>query len=170
MLSPTGVSGLPIMNEIRNELTIRRHHLPHWQVGGAVYFVTFRSARGSLPATALRIVKDHILFDRGRRYVLFFAVIMPDHVHLLIQPREKGPGSWYDLSEILKSLKGASSQRINQLLGTQGNVWQKEISDRIVRDEKEFEEKRYYMWKNPQIAGFVGDPEKYEFFVFPEDG
>jgi REP element-mobilizing transposase RayT len=92
---------------------------------------------------------------------------MPDHVHLLLRPREKEPGIWYDLAEILKSLKGVSARRINQLLGTTGAVWQQESYDRIVRDEKEFQEKLQYMWNNPIEAGLTKEPEQYEFYVFP---
>lgn len=37
------------LEPIDQDLHIRRRHLPHWQVGGNVYFITFRSARGVLP-------------------------------------------------------------------------------------------------------------------------
>src|SRR5438094_99639 len=109
----------------------RRRHLPHWELGGSVYFITFRSARGLLPEPALRQVMVHILYDHGRRYDLHFAVVMPDHTHLLLQPLEKSPKAWHELSGILKALKGISARRINQLSGTSGTVWQEESFDRI---------------------------------------
>jgi putative transposase len=152
---------------VTQDLVIRRRHLPHWQLGGSVYFVTFRSRRGSLPDEALRLVVDHLLYDHGKRYDLVFGVVMPDHVHVIFQPRESQPGTWYDLTAIMKGLKGASARRINQLLGTKGPVWQDEWYDRIIRDEQELEEKLLYLYHNPVKAGLVTDPEQYEFLVSP---
>jgi len=154
---------------VTQNLVIRRRHLPHWQMGGSVYFITFRSQRGPLPASALPLVIEHVLYDHGKRYDLVFGVVMPDHVHVIFQPREMKPGIWYDLSAIMKGLKGTSSRRINQLLGTQGTVWQEESYDRIIRDDKELEEKLLYMYHNPVKAGLVADPADYEFFVYPPD-
>ncbi|MBI1913413.1 MAG: transposase [Planctomycetes bacterium] len=154
-------------NGITEELLIRRAHLPHWQAGGSVYFVTFNSRRGPLPPQARRVVMQHILFDHRKRYELVFAVVMPDHVHLLLYPRPCGPGHWYDLADILKGLKGASARRINQLLGTKGQVWQEERYDRIMRNDQELEEKMQYIFENPVKAGLVARAEDYEFFVFP---
>src|SRR5262249_24479043 len=141
--------------------------LPHWQVGGRVYFITFRSIRGGLPEPALRQVMENITFDRGRRYDLYLAVVMPDHVHLLLQPREKTPRTWFDLADIMKGIKGVSTRLINQLLRPSGLVWQAESFDRIIRDEEEFLEKWQYMWNNPVKAGLVERSELYQFFVLP---
>jgi putative transposase len=152
---------------IAADLLIRRGHLPHWQAGGSIYFITFCSARGALPDEARRQVMENILFDHGKRYDLVLAVVMPDHVHLLLCPRQLSAGKWYDLAEIMKGMKGASARKINQLLGTSGKVWQQESYDRIVRDEHELGEKIRYIWENPVKAGLVDDPEKFEFFVLP---
>jgi REP element-mobilizing transposase RayT len=152
---------------VTEALLIRRGQLPHWQAGGSIYFITFRSARGPLPEAARRQVKENILFDHGKRYDLVLAVVMPDHVHLLLCPRPKSPGVWHDLSEIMKGIKGVSSRRINQLLGTAGQVWQQESYDRIIRDENELEEKMQYIWENPIKAGLTECPEQYEFIVLP---
>jgi putative transposase len=155
--------------KIDDSLRIGRHHLPHWQQGGSTYFVTFRSARGALPIEAVHTIRDMILEGHGRRYDLAFGVIMPDHVHLLLRPLEIEPGIWHDLSDILKWIKGAGARRINQLLGGQGSVWQKESFDRIVRDEEEYFQKWQYMVLNPFKAGLVDNPDDYDAFVRPLD-
>src|SRR4051812_24020845 len=141
------------------ELCKRRRHLPHWQLGGSVYFITFRSARGVLPGSAMTQVIENVQYDHGRRYELHFGVVMPDHTHLLLQPLKLQIGKWHDLPAIMKSLKGVSARRINQLLGTSGAVWQEEYFDRIVRDAAEYDEKANYMWMNPVKAELVKDPE-----------
>src|SRR5947209_1640064 len=110
---------------------------------------------------------ENILFDHGKRYDLVLAVVMPDHVHVLLCPRQRNTGTWYDLAGIMKGMKGASARKINQLLGTSGKVWQQESYDRIVRDEQELEEKIQYIWENPLRAGLVDDPERFEFYVLP---
>jgi len=143
----------------------RSHNLPHWQFGGSVYFVTFRSDRGCLPDNALKEVKECIVFGHGKKYDLFFAVVMPDHVHMLFRPLRKEKGVWFDLAGIMKGIKGVSSRRINQVLGTKGRVWMRESFDRMVRDEKEFNVKVDYMYFNPVKAGLVSDPENYEFII-----
>jgi REP element-mobilizing transposase RayT len=155
---------------VTEELLIRRAHLPHRQAGGSIYFVTFISKRGPLPPEALRLVVEHILFDHGKRYDLVFGVVMPDHVHILIHPRTYEPGRWYDLSDILKGLKGASARRINQLLGTTGPLWQAERYDRIMRHDREIEEKVRYMYENPLKAGLVEAAIDYKFYVVPPAG
>jgi len=144
-------------------LLVRKHHLPHWQFGGSMSFITFRSARGALPETALQHVIDCVNHMHNVKYELWFAVVMPDHVHLLIKPLLKEPGVWHDLSEVLKGLKGVSARRINRELGTRGKVWQAESLDRIVRNQREFDKKLNYMYFNPVTAGLVDDPEKYKF-------
>jgi REP element-mobilizing transposase RayT len=143
----------------------RSHNLPHWQFGGGVYFLTFRSNRGRLPDNALKEVKECIVFGHGKKYDLFFAVVMPDHVHILFRPLRKEKGEWFDLAEIMKGIKGVSSRRINKVLGTKGRVWMRESFDRIIRDEREFNAKVDYMYFNPVKAGLVRDPEQYEFIV-----
>ncbi len=153
---------------IDEEFTEHRRHLPHWQQGGYSYFVTFRSRMGILPHEALALVKRHILHDHGRRYELFFGVIMPDHVHLLLRPLEKSEGTWYGLPDILRGIKGASARSINALLGRQGTVWQQEYFDRLIRDEKDLQEKWLYMWNNPIKARLVHDGEEYPFYVRPQ--
>src|SRR6266480_5545795 len=114
------------MEHISLELKKRHRHLPHWQLGGETYFITFRSKRGNLPPTALKQVIQNILHDHLKKYELFFAVVMPDHVHILLKPSQRKPGIWWSLADINRGIKGTSARFINQLLGTSGPVWQEE--------------------------------------------
>ncbi|MBI5868064.1 MAG: transposase [candidate division Zixibacteria bacterium] len=152
---------------VTSNLQTRRRDLPHWQQGGSVYFVTFRSARGALPPEARRLVIASSLHDHGTKYEFILGVVMPDHVHLLLRPMETSPGVWPDLHMILKSVKGVSARRINQLMGTTGTVWQDESFDRIVRDEEEFQEKCNYILNNPIKSSLVNRPEDYDFYITP---
>lgn len=105
-----------------------------------------------------------------RKWTLYAAVIMPDHVHALVQPRAK-PESMgvYDLAEIIHSVKSFSVHQINQQRGGKGSIWQDERFDRIVRDEVEFLEKWRYIMNNPLKKEFVQNPEDYPWLHIKND-
>jgi REP element-mobilizing transposase RayT len=113
----------------------------------------------------LELVRSAILHDAGKKHALHLGVIMPDHVHLLIQPLEKSLGIWFDLAEVMRSIKGVSARAVNRHCGLSGRVWQAESYDRIVRDEAEYGEKWNYILQNPVRAGLVDSPEQYALFV-----
>ncbi len=59
-----------------------------------IYFITFVTwERLELNPAARQIVLDSCLFFNEKRYRIYSAVIMPDHVHLLIQPFIKNHGN-----------------------------------------------------------------------------
>lgn len=105
-------------------------------IRGSTYFVTFRAGDLELPPEARKLVLDACRHFDGQRYTLWTAVVMPDHTHLLFQPKEQEPGQWWSLSNILHSIKSFTANQINKLLKHEGNVWQDESFDRVVRDEK----------------------------------
>jgi len=152
---------------IGREVVRRRHHLPHWQLGGSYYWLTSRSGRGELPPSARQIMRDTLKYDHGRRYDLIAAVVMPDHVHAVLRPLQREPGRWFDLAEILKLVKGVSARRINQLLATTGQVWFSETWDRIIRNEDEYNTFLRYLVNNPVKRELVSAPEDYEFTIWP---
>jgi transposase IS200 family protein len=177
-----------------------RRRLPHWQQGGATYFVTFRLA-DSMPQEKLRewqaekdlwlrqhpgplskelqeeykelfddkfqsyldagygscilanpeismIVRGSLHHFDGVRYDLGWYVIMPNHVHALVKPRDG-----YELSGILQGWKGYTSKEINRALGKAGTVWLDESFDHIVRDRDSLKTFEDYIRKNPIRAG-----------------
>ncbi len=86
---------------------------------------------------------------------------MPDHVHLLLMPLRDEKGWPYGLPSILKALKGASARSINQLSGSNGQVWQQESFDHVLRSQESFDEKLEYIRQNPVRRGLVSRPEDY---------
>jgi REP element-mobilizing transposase RayT len=89
---------------------------------------------------------------------------MPDHVHVLATPLERGTDQWYPLSEILHNVKRRSARLINKARGQTGALWQSESHDRIMRDEAEFDEKANYILNNAAKRGLVEDPWEYDGF------
>ncbi len=138
------------------KLHITRRRLPHWTIKGSTYFVTFNSIVGELAKKEQTIVLEHIKSGHGKYYTLYAVAVMQDHVHLLIEPVGE-----FSLTRIMKGIKGVSARKINQLRNNIGSIWQDESYDRIVRDQKEFEEKLNYMYNNPIKSGLTDDPENY---------
>lgn len=85
-------------------------------------------------------------FDTVRYHVDSY-VIMPNHVHLVIAPQEQ-----YELSIILRGIKGVSANRCNKLLGQKGRFWMDESYDHIIRDANELGALRDYIVENPKKA------------------
>ncbi|MBL8745133.1 MAG: class I tRNA ligase family protein [Phycisphaerae bacterium] len=153
---------------ISEALTIHRRHLPHWQMGGSVYFVTFRIKSGTLSDAERLIVLDACSFWHGERAAVHLVTVMPDHVHLLITPLKRPDGMWEPLPELVQSIKRHSAREIDKSRGVEGTLWQEEYFDRIVRDADEFAEKWNYMVFNPVKAGLVKTPQDYRFTYSPE--
>jgi len=94
-----------------------------------------------------QIVADALRFFDGERYYLDAFVIMPNHVHALVQPT--GDNS---LSEILHSWKSFTANEINRLMRRREELWMHESYDHIVRDWEELLSWRRYIAGNPEKA------------------
>lgn len=86
-------------------------------------------------------------------YVLESYVVMPNHVHLLLNP--KAP-----VAEITRRLKGPTARDANRILNRSGKrFWQDESFDHWVRDDAERQRLRCYIENNPVVAGLAKRPE-----------
>ncbi|WP_395745096.1 transposase [Prosthecobacter sp.] len=89
-------------------------------------------------------------FD-GLRLDLECAVIMPNHVHLLLKPREDE-----NVFKLVGGMKGASARVCNIQLGRPPQAfWMEDSYNRIVRDYDELSAFRDYIRGNPQKAGLL---------------
>lgn len=61
----------------------------------------------------------------------------------------------------MKGIKGVSAHLLNFKRGTSGSLWYDESFDRIIRNQKELDEKLKYIYENPLRAGIVERPEDY---------
>ncbi len=67
-----------------------KRNLPHFERPWAKYAVTFSTRKKRiLSEDARKIVLDSLLHWKDQRYVLYAACVMPDHVHLLLEPGVK---------------------------------------------------------------------------------
>jgi REP element-mobilizing transposase RayT len=80
-------------------------------------------------------------------------VIMPNHVHCIVNLNRYEKNG---LSEIVGSLKSFSSRRINELRGVIGTtIWQSRFHDHIIRNDIELYHIRNYIQNNP--ANWIQD-------------
>ena len=97
-------------------------------------------------------------FD-GQRYSLAAWCVMPNHVHVVVQPfagrKNKGgtPVPHTELPDILHSWKSFTAKKANKLLGRSGYFWQAEYYDHLIRDEADFAHAIKYVLENPVKAG-----------------
>jgi cobalamin-dependent methionine synthase I/REP element-mobilizing transposase RayT len=164
------VSGGP--PETSGDTQYSKRRLPHFERPWAKYAITWSTnARQKLSDAARKIVLDCILYWNERRYDLYAACVMPDHVHILIEPRVRSQASdtteFYSLTEILHTLKSFTAHKINELQKKSGAVWERESFDRLIRSESDLQEKFNYITRNPWDAGVAGHAEDYPWVWFP---
>ena len=111
--------------------------------------------RDSGNAQIVREALDH--FD-GERYLLLAWVIMPNHVHAMIEQIDG-----YALGGILHAWKSYTAKAINKRRGSRGVVWAADYFDRYIRDTEHYEAAAYYIENNPVKAGLVPQAEDWPF-------
>jgi primosomal protein N' (replication factor Y) len=153
------------------EATARRRLLPHFEIPGFTYHVTWHTHNKLVLSPEARVkTLEACHFWHGKKIKCYAACVMPDHVHLLIQPllvQEAGKEGAYSLAEILHSIKSFSAHEVNQVMQRSGPVWQQESYDRLICSESDLHEKWNYIWDNPRILGLVGPMEEYPYIWTP---
>ena len=100
------------------------------------------------------IVANGLRHFDGERYRLLAWVIMPNHVHVMIEQIEGFP-----LHRIMHSWKSFTAKEINRLRNSSGVVWSPDYYDRFVRNIEHYENAVSYIEWNPVKAGLIGRPE-----------
>jgi len=154
-----------------SETTVRKRSLPHFEIPGFTYHVTWRTQDKlvlSPEARAKTLEACH--HWHGKKVKCYAACVMPDHVHLLIQPsptQEAGKEGAHSLTEILHSIKSFSAHEVNKVMKRSGPVWTDESFDRLIRSEADLHKTWDYIWNNPRTIGLVGPMEDYPYIWTP---
>jgi REP element-mobilizing transposase RayT len=141
-----------------SEPTYIRRNLPHFERPWGKYMVTFTTRdRDILSDSERHIVLESILYSRDLGQIhLYAACVMPDHVHLLVEPQVKSHPSdsnpvFFTLMEILQPLKSATSHKIlkerRRVMENDHikHLWGEESFDRLIRSESDLIEKYDYI-------------------------
>ena len=131
-------------------------------IEGACYH-TISVTRGRRPifadptAASLLVECIHFISHESRAYVLAFCV-MPNHLHLLLSPRNDAT-----LSDVMRSLKRFATKQINDATGRTGSLWQQSYYDRVIRDEAHLNATIEYIHRNPVVEGLAVNETAYRF-------
>ena len=124
------------------------------------YHITWRTyhrrkSLGSerLAAEVCRILKEESVRTRTGLYAF---CVMPDHVHVLLQPND------IDLIQYVKAVKGKSTRAFWKLGGV-GKLWQRGFYDHILRSEESLLRVVRYILANPVRAQLTDDISAYPF-------
>src|SRR5205085_9861971 len=77
-----------------------------------------------------RLVADTLAKFNRVQFRLVAWCVMPNHVHLVLQPLDG-----FEVPRILHSLKSWTAKAANKLLNRTGEFWQAEYYDHLIRDE-----------------------------------
>ncbi|MGZ4780102.1 MAG: REP-associated tyrosine transposase, partial [Thermoanaerobaculia bacterium] len=138
-----------------------RRRLPHFQRADKTFIVTFVSHhRWILPDQARDIVLSEIVNLHRKKMFLLTTIVMPDHVHAVLQPLSDHKGLPHSLLRIFQRIKGRTSRFINQALSRKGAVWQDESHDHQIWNDESVMAKCEYVAQNAVRAGLVKRPEE----------
>ena len=89
-------------------------------------------------------------YRRADKFLLHEFVVMPDHFHLIITPNYEIP-----LERAVQFIKGGFSFRVKKEMGSNLEVWSTGFSEHRIKDAKDYEGHREYIWINPVRAGLA---------------
>jgi len=168
-------AGFGAFAETPTNVLYGKRNLPHFERPWAKYAVTFstRNHRPLTPGERDIVLQSIVHGAEHNQYELYVACVMQDHVHLLFEPQVKeqaasGETIFWSMTEILQGIKSASAHRINKAARAQGAVWEEESFDRLIRSERDLQEKFHYIARNPWDANIVNQNEDYPWLWTPE--
>ena len=127
-----------------------------------IYFVTICSfQRRPILTTSSMIREIEPCFKNSLKHsgwAIGKYVIMPDHIHFFCQDRENRKS----LSDFVRDIKKWLSKRAH-VNGFEGDIWQKEFFDRVLRSSESHKEKWEYVRLNPLRAGLCAESEEWPF-------
>lgn len=137
------------------------------------------------------IVDEALRYRHGAVYRLDAFCIMPNHVHAVfapflteelareladkairrkraalnqLLPADEDEGTCqFVLASIMESLKGWTARRCNEALNRQGQFWQHESYDHVIRNQSEWERVVNYVVDNPVKAGLVAECQDWKW-------
>lgn len=83
-------------------------------------------------------------------------VVMPDHLHWLMQLEEGA-----SLANTIRYVKATSARYINQRAASSGRIWAKGYYDQALRNEDQVRDFARYIVANPLRAGLVKSVKEY---------
>ena len=137
-----------------------RHATPEW-VEYPEFFITICCRPQGfnqlcLPKTGPRLLESFATYHKENRWFCSLVVLMPDHLHALIQIPER-----LKFSNVIRSWKSFSTK-------TMGIRWHHGFFDHRIRRSESLTEKWAYMEMNPVRAGLIQNPADWPYRWEPQ--
>lgn len=140
---------------------LRRHR---FSSPNQIYLITFTTDKRQsvflenyLAARAFCMaINDHRLWLEA---TLMCWVLMPDHVHLLVQI-----GETESISSLINRLKANTARKVNLTLGKKDRLWGKGFHDRAIRSDENIVDVARYVVMNPTRAGLAKSAGMYPYW------
>lgn len=137
-----------------NNLTARAAHLRHARVSepGRIYLITCvtKQRQPLFGDWQCGRLLAQVLNEESRRASTLAYVIMPDHLHWLIQLQDNAT-----LGGLMRSVKSVSSWRINRHLQRRGSIWQTGYQDHALSEEEDLVATARHVVAHPLRVGLV---------------
>jgi putative transposase len=95
------------------------------------------------------LIEQTLLATDGREYRMLAWVIMPNHLHVVVEVWE------VPLAKLISRWKGKSARLAGKHLGRSGKFWQEDYYDTLIRDELHLKKAIRYTEQNPVKAFLV---------------
>jgi len=137
------------------------HAVPAWVPDDAVFFITINCVvRGKNSLAFSDVAKSLFdgmrVYEEQRKWWIHFALLMPDHLHLLI--------SFGIQCEMVRTINHWKQYWARRL----GIKWQKDFFEHRIRSEEQCTEKYEYIRFNPVRKGLAKTPEEWPYAWMPE--
>jgi putative transposase len=134
------------------------HHPSEW-VNAPTYFITICTSergRNQLCAEAApEILRSIELYNEKHRWFCEYAVLMPDHVHLLLSFHE---------NDLFAKVIGDWKRWLTRRCAIK---WQENFFEHRLRNAESINSTALYMMNNPVRAGLVDRPQKWPWIWQP---
>jgi len=135
------------------------HTVPSWVPDDAVFFITIScEIRGrntlAIPAIAEPLFKGMQAYQEQQKWWVHFALLMPDHLHMLISF-----SPFVMMSKVVANWKQYQARYLKI-------DWQRDFFDHRIRSEDQLIEKYEYIRMNPVRKNLVANPKDWPY-VWP---
>ncbi len=142
--------------------------------GHSYYITIVTHQRNSILLKNIDLLRESFQLSKQKyNYSIEHIVIMPDHLHMIISPKNEN-----DYPHIIRTIKQHFSKHcpseyyrhLNQSLSRDKKgyfpIWQKRYYEHTIRNEKDMFEKIQYMYHNPVKHGYVDNPKDWLYSSF----
>ena len=142
---------------------------------GYSYFITVVThRRNPILIENLALLRKAFQYSKSKYlYRIEAIVILPDHFHMIISPRDAE-----EYPKIVSSIKRYFSrycdpkyyadleQSKSRSERGMKPIWQKRFYEHTIRNEKDFQEKMKYIYENPVKHLYANDPKQWKYSSF----